>query len=253
MAAATNRSKVAPLVRGKVFRFTLTDACGFPQITNSSYTGEALVQVQSTANWDEGDDIKVRHASGIIGVFEPGIRSLLNFGLQIQISKVDPAVVTMLTGMAAIMSSDTVPLVVGWEEKALQIINTFFGFEVWTDTSASGCSSGSKLYGYMLYPMCGQGYVTVDNITDKECTITIHCNSYGSPSWGKGPYGNVTTPDGSSISGPVNSAASGAVVPGRLLVAVDPAAHRHFELTPVLPPVQQATTGPLSITLPTSY
>lgn len=326
--AATNGSVVGRLVRGKTFRVTAEDVCGMPLTTLSSYVDKGLITVSATKNEDSGDEIKVRIVDGTIDTYEPGQQTLLNFGIKIQLSKVDPGVITMLTGDPATMNSNTVPLIDGWEEQALLPVTAHFGFEVWTDTSGSVCQAGSKVYGYMLYPMVGQAYLTIDDITDKECTVTINGMSYGNPSWGKGPYGTGTAPgrtvtdgvttgattaftsataaftsldvgktivetsgahiapgttiasvtnattivlsqaalgagtaesvtigagDGSSISGPVNSAASGTPVPGRLLVPVAAGAHRRFHITPIAPPVSQATTGPVSITLPTVY
>ena len=100
--------------------------------------------------------------------------------------------------------------------------------------------------------MIGQAWVTFDDITDKEVTGTITGKSYGNPSWGRGPYGNSPT-DGSSIPGPVATAAGPPPTPGRLIVAVAADAHRHFEVTPVPPPAAFSTPGPISITLPTAY
>lgn len=250
----TSNSVVAALVRGKVARCTLVDACGFPQVALSSYVTDGFVTVTSTKNMDMGDEIKVRQANGIIGVHEPGMASMLNYTVGVQFTRADPALLAMLTGDATVLNGATVPLVAGFEERALKVLAQNFALEVWTDTSGTPCASGARLYGYMLYPMIGQGYVTVDDISDKEVTFTVNGMSYGSPSWGRGPYGALTpTPDGSSISGPVNTAASGAPTAGRLLVAVDPAAHRHFEITPIAPPAAQTVTGPQTITLPTSY
>jgi hypothetical protein len=244
-----NNSVVAPLVRGKISRFTLVDACGMPQITNSMYVTDGFVSVQSTKNMDAGDEIKLRQANGIIGVYERGRQSLLDFTVDVQFTKIDPGALAMLTGDSAVL--DYASKIVGWEERALIQITQNFGLEVWTDTSGGGCVSGSKLYGYMLYPMLEQAYITFDNVTDKEVTGTIHAQSKGSPSWGRGPYG--ATGDGSSVTGPVATAAGPPPTPGRLLVAVATNAHRHFEITPVAPPAAQTFTGPQSITLPTAY
>lgn len=245
-------STSAALVRGRVVRLTLLDACGMPQITNSVYVTDGFITVAATKNVDTGDEIKVRYANGIIGVHEPGQRSAVNVSLDINLAKIDPAAIAMITGDPLVVdySGNTV----GFEERGLIPITRLFALEVWTATSAVKCSSGAASSGYMLYPMVGQGYVTFDNVADKEVTAHIMAESYGNPSWGKGPYGIAPT-DGSSIPGPVASgiAVAGVIPPGRLTTAVDPIAHRHFEITPIAAPAAFTTPGPISMTLPTAY
>lgn len=237
----------AALVRGKVARFTLTDLCGFPQTTNSMYVIEALVEINSTKNMDSGDEIKTRRMTGGIGIYERGRQSLQDFSVDIHFEKMDPGALVMLTGDAAILNAAGTNIV-GFTERAGLVPVHAFATELWTDSSGGVCVAGSKLYGYMLYPCLEQGYLTIDNITDKEVTGTIHANSRGGPSWGKGPYG--TASDGSSVRGPIADASGN---PGRLLAAVDPAEHRHFELTTIAPPTPQVAAGPSSIVLPTVY
>lgn len=244
-------STQAGLVRGKVARFTLLDICGNPQLSNSMYVTKGIITVNSTKNMDEGDTISVRQMDGTIGEYEPGQVSLLNFTHEIQLIKVDPGAIAMLTGDPLVLSADGTTTV-GWEERALTPIINNFAMEVWTDTAGGACAAGtSKLYGYMLYPMVGQAYVTIDNIGDKEITATIKGVGYGNPQWGRGPYGSIS--DGSSIRGPVNSAATGTITPDRLLTAVAPNAMRRFEITPVAPPAAFTVPGPVAITLPSPY
>lgn len=240
-------SKYVKLVRGKTARFTLVDACGFPQIVNSMYVTDGFVTVKQTKNMDTGDEIKVRTAQGIIGVYEPGRVSMLNYETDVQFTGIDPAAMAMLTGDPLVL--DYAGAAVGWEEQALTPVTQNFALEVWTQSSGGPCSAASPTIGYMLYPMIGQAYIIFDDITDKEVTGTIKGMSYGSPSWGRGPYG--ATGDGSSVTGPVTSALT--PTPARLLVAVGSKAHRHFELTPIPAPAAFTTPGPISITLPTSY
>lgn len=237
-------STSSALVRGRRARFTLTDQCGFPQITNSMYVTDGFISVTHQKNIDAGDEIKVRKADGTIGLYEPGQASLQNIPIEIKLIRVDPAVISMVTSAALVV--DYSGKAVGWEEKALVPLSAWFAMELWTGNSSAACSAGSALNGYMLYPLIGQGYVQLDDVTDKEITATIHGQTYGNPSWGKGPYGGA----GASVPGPVEASAG---VAGRLLAVVDPTAHRHFEITPIAPPAAFTVPGPISITLPTTY
>jgi hypothetical protein len=245
--ATSPGSLSAALVRGRVARFTLLDDCGMPEADQSMYVTEGIITVNSTKNVDAGDVISVRQMDGTIGVYEPGQASLTNFTIAINLIKVDPGALVMLTGDPAVLNAagDTI---VGFEELALQRMLQKFGMEVWTDTAGNFCQAGGKVTGYMLYPMIGQAYVTIDNISDKEVTATINGMSYGNPEWGEGPYGG-TTPVGVTP-GPVAGVGG---VQSRLLAPVDPNAHRHFELTSISPPDAFTVPGPQSIILPDPY
>lgn len=183
-------SVVAPVVRGKVARTTLVDACGNPIAANSMYVTDSVVQVTSTKNMDMGDEIKVRQMNGIIGEYEPGQASLLNYTVAVQFIKCDPGLLAALTGDPAIL--DYAGKAVGFSERALQLLTKDFALELWNDTSGTACQAGSRLYGYMLYSMIGHGYTTIDNITDKEVTFTVNGMTFGSFGWGRGPYGSGT-------------------------------------------------------------
>lgn len=243
--AAGPYSVTYPLVRGKVARFTLLDQCGFPVVTKGTYTTEGFVQVASTKNYDAGDEIKVRLANGRIGVHEVGQQTFLNYSIEIDLVKINPGVLTMLTGDAAVLDWNTT--IVGWEETELVAVNANFALEVWTATAGVRCSAGSLVSGYMLYPFITQATMDIDPISDKEITVAIKGVSEGNPSWGKGPYGGT----GASIPGPVASDVLN--TPSRLLLPVNAAAHRHFELTPIAPPVASPSDGPQTYTLPTVY
>jgi hypothetical protein len=237
-------SSTAALVRGKVARFTLLDACGLPVATKGTYTTPGFIQVQAQKNYDNGDEIKVRQANGLIGVHEVGRQTFINYSITVDLIKVNPGVLTMLTGDPAVL--DWQSSIAGWEERELISIDSQWALEVWTATSAVKCSAGGQVSGYMLYPLIGQTTIDVADISDKEITVSVHGMSYGNPSWGKGPYGGT-----GSIPGPVASDALNTAT--RLLQPVAVDAHRHFELTSVPPPSASPSDGPQSYTLPSPY
>ena len=238
-------SSTNTLVRGKVARLSLLDQCGNPVYTKGTYTTDGFIQVQATKNYDQGDEIKVRGANGIIQVHEPGRASFINFSLEIDLIRVNPGVLTMLTGDPGVLDYNST--LVGWEENELTQLQSNFALEVWTATSAARCSLGALVSGYMLYPLLSQATLEIDNVADKEVTAKIHAVTYANPSWGKGPYGGT----GASISGPVAQDALN--TPGRLLQPVASNAHRHFEITPIPPPSVSPSDGPQTYTGPTTY
>ena len=214
-------STAAKLVRGKVVRFTLLDECGTPEPTVSQNVAEGIITVTQTKNMDEGDEIKVRQMNGQIGTYEPGRRTLLNYTVEVQVITADTQVLSGITGDPAIVNGGAV---IGWTEKALQPLVQNVALELWTDTSAGACVAGGKPVGYVLYPLLSQGYVTMDNVTDKEITFTIHAMSYGNAEWGVGPYKVVDN----------------AGVPGPLPAALTIDDHKVFLITTVAPPAPTA-------------
>lgn len=236
-----------PLVRGKVARFTKVDQCGVPQTTNAMFTTKGFISVKATKNIDNGQEIKVSDAGGNVSVYEPGQATLTNFSVEINLIRVNPGLVAMLCGaLGAVL--DYNGTIVGWEELGLTPITTNFALEVWSGSSGVACSAGAQLSGYMLYPLISQATFAFDDVTSKEITGTIKGMTYGNPGWGRGPYGSSA--DGSSIRGPVASAAS---TPARLLTAVSPLAHRHFEITSIPAPSPNPTADPITLVMPTSY
>jgi hypothetical protein len=225
----------AALVRGRVARFTKVDSCGMPQTTAASLVTEGVITVGSTKNVDAGDAISQRIMNGQLGVYEPGKPTVTSFSLDINLLRVNPALITMLTGDPVILSADGTQIV-GFEELALVPITTQFAMELWTDTAGNFCQTANRVVGYMVYPFIGEAYLTIDNIADGMISAHIMGQSHGSPSWGKGPYLPV--------------AASGGA-PARLLAAMDSRAHRHFELTTISPPAITPNFTPATIVLPT--
>lgn len=237
-------STTVPLVRGKVVRFTQEDQCGMPLATKGTYTTSGFVQVTAAKNYDAGQEIKVAQANGLIGVHVNGRMTFLNMSLTVQLIKVNPGVITMLTGDAGVLDFNST--LVGWEENELRSLTSNFGMEVWTASSAVKCSAGSLVSGYLVYPGIEQITMDVDSVTEKECTVTLKGLTFGNPSWGLGPYGGT-----GSIPGPV--AADAINTPSRLLQPVAAGSHRHFEITPIAPPVDSPVDGPQTYTLPSPY
>lgn len=236
MSSPTYQS--AKLVRGKVARVTLLDACGVPVATNSSHVSKGIITVTGAKNMDEGDEIKTRQMDGTIGTYEPGRRTMLNYMVTAQFITADPGVLAMITGDAVVLNAAGTKIV-GFIEEALIALTQNFALEVWTDSSGQPCVAGGKPIGYMLYPLLSQGYVTIDNIEDKEVTFTVTAESYPNAGWGKGPYMPVLDVAGTA--------------PARLAQPVTAREQRHFEITTVAAPAPTGGAGPVSITLPSPY
>lgn len=237
MTAGPYGANEQTLIRGRTARFTLLDQCGafIATPTKTSYVTDGFITVKTTKNMDHGTDINLRGANDVVQVFQPGQASLLNMSIDIELIKVSPSVLTMLGGPGDPSVVDWQTTIVGWEEKAGVLLTQNFGMEIWTATAGAACVAGGSIYGYMLYPLIGQGWIEFADITPSNISVTVHGLSFGNPNWLRGPSTYL----------PV--AADAINTPAKLLVNVDPNAHRHFELTPIPPPPNTPAGGPIVI------
>lgn len=225
------------LVHGKVFRLTKLDGCGMPVAGASSYVGKGAATIKVTENWDNGTEIKDPRMDGTIGVYVPGIPTLMSLTVDVELMKIDAGVIPMCTGDAMVVDYQGTPI--GWGQSTLQ---GSFGFnwalEVWVGVSNAACSGGAVPYGYFLLPAVGYSKFSFDDIGNKS----IHGHLQGTTidnSWGKGPY-NVLEADSTPT-------------PGRLISPVPQNQHRLYTRTLIAPPSENSTPGPTTLTLPTPY
>jgi len=225
------------LIRGRTVRFTLLDQCGafIGTPTRTSYVTDGFITAKTTKNMDNGTDINIRGANDVVQVFQRGNVSLLDMTIEVNLVKVNPAALVMLTAPGSPAVLDWQGTIAGWEEKGGVALTQNFGMEIWTATAGVACVAGGSINGYMLYPLISHGWLEFDDITSKECTATLHGTTLGNPNWLKGPSTYL----------PV--AADAINTPSRLIANVDPAAHRHFELTPIAAPAPTAPGGPVVI------
>lgn len=231
-------SKRAGLLRGKTARFTLEDACGMPLAGSSTVVVNAFITAKATANYDEGDEVKVKDANGRVAIYEAGVPSLTDMDVEIQLARVDAGAFAMIArNLTSVL--DYAGTTVGWEEGETFDVTKLTGLEIWTGTAGAVCAAGVLTYGYLLYPSLVNARVTIDDVANKEITATIKAKTKANPSWGKGPYMVVPSDVGNT--------------PGRLIAAVGATAHRHFELTTIAPPAESGTAGPADLVLPSPY
>jgi hypothetical protein len=225
-------------IRGRTLRFTKVDPCGVPI---GGAAGQLITRtfasLKQTANYDGGTEIKVPSADDTIDVYEPGNQTLLNYDLELQFSVLDTAVVPGLSGNPAVL--DWQEAISGWEELALTHLDSYWALEMWSGVAGQRCSNGQSLFGYNVFPFIGSSQITVDDTTNKESLVTIKGSTFGPNAWGKGPYEVVALDEDNT--------------PSRLLVAMDPKAHKHFDVVTIDPPAMPAAAGWQTLTLPTPY
>lgn len=126
-------------VKGKVLRGTRVDACGAPPAAttpNSLVTSGGFVSVEYALQYEDGEEITLRTANGVLCVSDRGDDELKRIALKILFCGVDPDMVALTTGMPA--EVDVSGVNVGFRIRDGQPA-TDFALELWAGTTGGAC------------------------------------------------------------------------------------------------------------------
>lgn len=212
------------LIRGRAMRATRLDGCGAPVLgPDSQVTTKGFISVAATANSNAGTAIQIENANGERMVDETPVPRFTNYSLEITFVNVDPALLSLLSGMPVVMSADGTEIIGFDQDDEIDVEATAFALEVWTGIGGAACDEdGDPLYGYMLWPFVKGGMI--GNVTVENGNITFPITGAQTKkgnAWGSGPYDVQDDEDGN---------------PGPLVDALAPTRHfRHIKTT-VAPP-----------------
>lgn len=221
MAAA----KVFAPIKGRRMRITRLDECGAPVIgTSTTRVSKGFVSVALSPQYEDAETVRVKNAAGEVDFNEPGDASLLGMAATVTFTRVDPDLVSLITGSQTILDGDAtavgfrmsggIPILGGW------------ALEVWSDLAGQVCA-GAKAYGYTLLPYLRGGKIGDFTLENGAASFSVSSVTREGAQWGTGPYQVVH-------SGP------GATVPAKLLTAIGTKDHFHLQLTTVAPPAESA-------------
>lgn len=226
-------TKCISLVRGRVARFTVVDACGRPVYgAESQVTTAGFVSVAYTANTDEGEEINVPNAAGETCVREPAVPKFLGYTVEVAFCQVDPDLFALATGQRTVLDANGD--VVGFTmDTSVSAADHFFALEVWAGApSAGACDSGAQgSFGYVLLPFLQAGIVGDFTIENDAVTFTLSAAATkDGNSWGVGPYNVVLNAGGQ---------------PSPLWDPLSPTEHMLTVITGVAPPEAECGARPL--------
>lgn len=222
----TPTSKEFAPVRGKFVRLTRLDACGVPVIGNASqWVSKGFVHVNMKAAWSKANDVTVVTADNSLAVNEPGMPELMSLGVDVQLTKVNPDVISLLTGYQTVL--DGAGNSVGYRGSSGIQLTAAFGIEVWSDVAGAQCSATEKPYGYLLIPFLKGATLGDWNVDSGAANISISATTHEGTGWGAGPYKVVDTDTTGS-----------APTPGPLLTPMGAKDHFHMQVTTVAPPAE---------------
>jgi hypothetical protein len=180
-------------------RVTKLDACGVPVLGPASQVvSKGVIQLQFTANLDEGTEISVQNFNGDTCIEDQPTPKFKNYTLQADLCGVDPDVIRIMTGQAPMQDYATTPNNIGFKMNSnTDLSATGFALEVWTGTAGAACGdTGLPDYGYILVPFVKGGVVGDFTVANDAINFSItNATSKDGTGWGVGPY-DVMLDDG---------------------------------------------------------
>lgn len=212
-------------IKGRRMRITRLDECGVPVVgAATTRVSKGFVSVALSPQYDDGEAVTVKDASGDIDINEPADPTLIGMAATITFTRVDPDLVSLITGNQTVL--DQAATAVGFRLSGAIPVLGGWGLEVWSDLSGQVCD-GAKAYGYTLLPYLRGG--KVGDLTHEAGAVSFSLSSTTreASGWGTGPYDVVHT-------------GAGATLPGKLTTAIGPKDHFHLQMTTVEPPAVTA-------------
>lgn len=154
MAISTYTRCYTP-IKGRIMRVVLLTECGVPvtgtgsaQIVMSGFT-----QVQSSAQYEDGDEYLVKTADAALCVNERDASILKRFELTVDVCSIDPGMVANVVSPARLLTFSESPTGTGFS-LAEGVSTAHFSLEVWQRVAGSGACdpSGAQRYVYNAWP-----------------------------------------------------------------------------------------------------
>jgi hypothetical protein len=216
-------------------RLTKLDGCCTPPAVAapcSVIVSKGFVSVAYSPEISEAEEIEQKNAAGEICVTDPGCDELKWINTTITLCKVDPDILTFVTGSPLVLNAagDSV----GNRIQTGQNCGINFGLEVWTDIPSAVCGVGGlKQYGYFLLPCVSSGIIGDFTIENGALNLEINAKARSGSGWGVGPY-DVDLDDATPA------------VAGPLLTPIGPLDVLDLHLTEVPPPAASCGCVPMA-------
>lgn len=180
------------VVRGTRVRVTELSTCGVPVTGGSFVVSDGFVQVEITAEIEDGDEYVQKNANGKLCINMRAPDSLKRLNVTVDWCKVDPDIMNLITGNPTELSgSDPVGFRIQEGEADAR-----WALELWTGLDDEDCTDSDLEYGYILLPRITGS--TVGDFTVENGISTFQTTGYteGNPGWGVGPYDVIGSPAG---------------------------------------------------------
>lgn len=163
-------------IKGRVLRVALLNSCGVPVTgTGSAIVVSGFVQVQSSPQYETGDEFLRRDANGDLCVNEKDPDILKRFEITTDLCSINPGLVANTVSPARLLTYSESPTGTGFA-MAEGAATTHFSLEVWQ--RVAGCDpSGNQLYVYNAWPHLTNGKIGDYNIANEPSTLQFIAES----------------------------------------------------------------------------
>jgi hypothetical protein len=167
-------------IKGRILRVVLLTECGVPvtgtgsaQIVTSGFT-----QVQSSAQYESGDEYIAKTADAALCVNEKDDDILKRFELTTDVCAIDPGMVATVVSPARLLTSSEAPTGTGFA-LAEGASTTHFSLEVWQRVAGSGAcdASGAQRYVYNAWPHLRNGKIGDYQIAAEQSALQFIAES----------------------------------------------------------------------------
>lgn len=215
------------VVRAPAARVTRLGPCGELSDTGCDFaTTSSFVDITLTKVLQDRQDALQLNANGDICVDSPKFPILRWYEVSITFCGVDPELFNIVSNEPLVLNDATIPEAIGWCTLPDSASAANFALEFWTGTEDEGCDDeDGPDYGYGVLFRVTQGMIGDISITNGVITFTVTGITRGGNQWGVGPYNVI-----------INETGANAGLPGPMLVAANPAAHKCFFWTKLPPP-----------------
>lgn len=174
-------------IKGRIMRTVLLNDCGVPvtgvgsaQVVLAGYT-----QVQSSAQYESGDEFLVRTADGQLCVNEKDPDILKRFEVTVDLCSIDPGLVANVVSPARLLTYSAAPTGTGFA-LAEGAATTHFSLEVWQRVAgpAACAAGGAALYVYNAWPHLVNGKIGDYSIANEPSSLQFIAETKAvSPLW----------------------------------------------------------------------
>jgi hypothetical protein len=186
--------------KGEVMRATLLDACGSPiHGAASTAVTKGFAKVAASPNYENATDYLMRNANDEFEINEQGLPLLRWWEVTIDFINVDPAWLSILTGVPLVLDDSS--NVIGWRSR--ESVTSYFALEMWSALAGAPCAAGTKPHAYQLLPYLINGRLGDVTVENAAATFTVVAHTHNNSLWGTGPY-NIRL-NGSSVASPLLS------------------------------------------------
>ena len=223
-------------VRGEVMRVTKLSECCAP-VTDACaiVVTDGFISVVLSQTVEAAQAITVKNAADRVCVYDPGCDSLLDLTAVITLCKVNPELVSIMTGQEVVLDYDGVA--VGTRRSSDLACNRRFALELWTNVPGTACIGDPpvKQYGYYLVPCLRSAVISGDITIDGANAVSLELTAKTAvPAlWGVGP----DTADEAFYVVPGDSSNTPSLLLAPITTTSGAEDHDHMQLTTIAPPV----------------